>query len=449
MKKPFEPGMESAPPAVSRRAFFGLLAGAAAVLLLLAWAIFVLHPLPPRHLTLACGPEGSSYASYAKRYQKLLARQGIALKLTNTTGGLEDLKLLKDPKSGVDLGFADSGLAPVSETETAATDLVSLGTVSYEPIWFFTRRAATDRVLFDLNGRKISLGPWGSDSRYLMYEIFKRNRLKLSDYHFLDLSPSASASALLAGQIDAAVLVNSFASPVVRQLIQAPGIQVADFERADAYVALFPSLTKLTLPEGALSLKDNRPAKDLTLLATKTSLLARKDMNPALQYLVLEMLSQVHSRSGIFQKAGTFPASEELDFPLSQNAKSYYRSGRPFLERYLPFWLAVLLEQAALVLIPVLGLAYPLVRGLISLYGWSMRRKIFQIYAELHSLERQVDKLGRQAASAPLLQRFDQLQEKVSRVRVSSTYIPMLYSLKENLVFVRSRLEKAGKGRAG
>ncbi len=164
------------------------------------------------------------------------------------------------------------------------------------------------------------------------------------------------------GRIDAAVLVNSWASPVVRDLVKTPGIDLTSFARADAYVALFPSLTKRVLPAGVANLEKDLPPHDITLLATKASLVARGDLNPALQYLLLEMIAQVHSRSGIFQKAGEFPAAETLEIPLSPEARHYYKSGQPFLQRYLPFWLAALVEQVLLLLLPVLGLTYPLVR---------------------------------------------------------------------------------------
>jgi TRAP-type uncharacterized transport system substrate-binding protein len=422
---------------LSRRARTALIAGGALLIVAIVWALFILHPLPPRTLTLACGPQGSAFETYGKRYQAQLAKQGIRVRLLNTQGGVENLALLSKPGSGVDLGFVEGGLAQ----ETDEPDLVSLGTIGYAPIWFFSRHIATDRGLFALKGQRVSVGPEGSTSRAVIGELLKRNALDLTAFKELPMEPEASADALLHGRIDAMVLVNSMASPEVRTLLKTPGVDVANFSRADAYAAIFPSLTKRVLPAGVADLEHDRPDHDITLLATKVSLLARGDLHPALQYLVLEMISQVHARSGVFQKAGEFPAPETLEIPLSEEARHFYKSGRPFLQRYLPFWLAALVEQLVLLLIPVLGITYPLIKGLISLYGWGVQRRIFTLYGELHWLETRLDALGGAPAPPELVERMNALESRARRLKVSSTYIPMVYSLKDALGSVRERLD--------
>ena len=429
---------------LSRRSLYALIGGGVLLVAAIVVGLSVLHPLPPRTLTLACGPEGSAYQVFGKRYQALLAKQGIRLRLVSTQGGVENLALLAKPGSGVDLGFVEGGLA----AETDEPDLVSLGTIGYAPIWFFSRHIATDRGLFALKGRRVSVGPQGSESRAVVAELLKRNALDLTAFKELPMEPEASADALLAGRIDAMVLVNSMASPVVRRLLKAPGVDVASFSRADAYAAIFPSLTKRVLPAGVADLERDRPDHDVTLLATKVSLVARGDLHPALQYLVLEMISQVHARSGVFQKAGEFPAAESLEIPLSGEARHFYKSGRPFLQRYLPFWLAALVEQLVLLLIPVLGLTYPVIKGLISLYGWGVQRRIFSIYGELHWLESQLDRLGKREPVPPAWRdRMLHLEARARRLRVSAKYIPMVYSLKDTLATVGERMD--GHGRVG
>lgn len=410
------------------------------------WLCTLLHPLPPRTFTMATGPEGSAYETFGKRYKILLAKQGIELRLLPTAGAMENLAKLKDPKSGVQVGFVMSGLSE----ETDETDLLSLGTIGYEPMWFFSHKIMTDRGLYSLRGKRISVGPEGSDSRALMAELLKRNALDIgSHFQALGLPPEQTEDALVSGKIDAAVLVSSLASPVVRQLIKNPKIDLATFSRADAYVALFPSLTKLVYPAGAGDLERDLPPRDTTLLATKTSLVVRGDLHPALQYLLLEAASQIHTRHGVFQKAGEFPASETFDFPLSPDARHYYKSGRPFLQRYLPFWLAALVEQIVVLLIPIVGLMYPLGKGLASLYGWGMQRKIFLIYGELLWLETEIDKLGGRPPTEEILTRMKHLEARANRVRVSSNYIPMLYNLKETIAYVQSRLDKLGSQKPG
>ncbi len=426
-------------PLFSRKTLVSLLVIGSILLVSVVWLVNRLHPLPPHRITLATGPEGSSYAFYGKRYKILLAKEGIDVELKATNGGLDNLKLLRDPHSGVEAGFVEGGVA----TEADGQDLDSLGTIGYEPVWLFTHIPVTDKALFALKGKRVAVGPEGSDSRALVEELLKRSNLNLGFYQASSLEPEEATNQLLAGKVDAAILMMNWGNPLVRKLVDAPGIYLANFTRADAYVALFPSLYKKVLPAGVGDLETNRPAKDTTLLATKTSLIVRGNLHPALQYLLLEAASQIHSHAGVLAKAGEFPAAEALEIDLSPDARHYYKSGRPFLQRYMPFWLAALVEQLVVLIIPILGILYPLGKGLASLYGWGMQRKIYLIYGELHFLESEIDKLGKRAPTKEILDHMKRLEERANRVKVASNYMPMLYSLKETVAYVRSRLGKA------
>jgi len=411
------------------------------IIALMVWLLSMVHPLPSRTITMACGPEGSSYAVYGTRYQKLLSKEGIKLNLRTTAGGVENLALLNDPKSGVQVGFVEGGIP--RDTDLSKVD--SLGTLCYEPMWFFSRKTVTDQGLAFFHGKKISVGPVGSDSRAMVDRLLKRNALGLGTFQALELSPEESAQQLLQGKIDAMIIMSAWNSPVVKQLIAADGIQVANFSRADAYVALFPSISKVVVPMGAGDLIKNRPPQDTVLLAAKTSLIVREDLNPALQYSLLEAASKIHARAGVFQEAGEFPAAEAHEIDLSPSASHYYKSGQPFLQRYLPFWLAAMAEELVVLLIPVIGLMYPLWKGLTALYGWGMQRKIYVIYGGLSALEREIDKLGSQPPTEDILTRMKRLEEKTARIKVSTAYIPMLYSLKDTVRSVRARLDKQGR----
>jgi len=420
-----------------RKTLLWIAAGAALLLAAAISLVVFLNPMPPHSLTLATGPEGSSYATFGKRYKDMMAKQGVRVHLRVTTGGVENMALLRDPKSGVDLGFVDGGLTPDDDF----TGVVSLGTLGYEPIWVFSRQPLTDRGLSSLKGKRVAVGPEGCDERVLLAMLGKRKALDSSGFILLTQSAEESVDDLVRGRIDAAIVVNSFASPAVRKLANEPGLYTADFARADAYVARFSTLTKRVLPEGAVDLEHDRPSHPVTLLATKTSLIAKARLHPALKYLVLEMLAKVHGRPNIFQKAAEFPAAEEQETELAPEARHFYKSGQPVLQRYMPFWLAVLVEQVAMLLIPLVGLAYPTIKMLMWLYGWGMQRKIFLIYGELHWIEIQLGKLDGKPVSEHLLGRMAALEARTARVRVPAKFLPLLYSLKDDLGKVRARID--------
>ena len=200
-------------------------------------------------------------------------------------------------------------------------------------------------------------------------------------------TPRVAAEKLIAGEIDAAFIVAGWESSVVQSLLNAKGIEVESFQHADAFAAVYPFLNKLVLPEGVVDFLTNRPPENVVLLAPKASLAVRADLHPALQYLLLDAAVQIHSQPGIFHKAGQFPAAEAIDLPLSEEAQRFYKSGRPFLQGYLPFWIATLVEKIVVVLIPLAVFLYPAFKLLPRMYDWIMQQRIRRLYDEIRSIE--------------------------------------------------------------
>jgi hypothetical protein len=205
-------------------------------------------------------------------------------------------------------------------------------------------------------------------------------------------------------------------------------------------VALRPYLSKLVLPRGVADLPSDRPPEDVRLLAAKASLVVRDDLHPALQYLLLETASEVHGGPGVFNKAGEFPAAEPADLPLSEPARDYHNGGRPFLQRYMPFWLAALASRMLLVLIPVVGLLYPLFRLLPAVYGWGMQYRIYELYGELKMLEMEFNP-GSGGRPHALDERLRLLEYRADRMRVPLRFAPLLYNLKMHIGLVRESVQ--------
>ena len=214
-------------------------------------AIVALRPLPPRTLIMVTGPEGGAYYEFGKRYRELLARERIDLRLLPTAGSLENLSRLRDSQSKAEVGFLQGGIT----SEKESPDLESLGTVSYEPLWFFCRSVFLGKMkglhrMDSLRGRKISIGPEGSGTRALALVLLERNGIDRRFAELLPLTPQVAGEKLLRNEIDAALMVASWDSPVVQRLLADKNIDLATFPRADAYVALYPYLSKVTVPEG-------------------------------------------------------------------------------------------------------------------------------------------------------------------------------------------------------
>jgi TRAP-type uncharacterized transport system substrate-binding protein len=402
------------------------------------WAVIAaLRPMPPHTLTMATGPEGSAYHEFGKRYRDILAIKGVELRLVTTAGALENLAQLRDSRSNVDVGFLQSGTTSVKDSP----DLESLGTVFYEPAWFFIRDVYRGKGKESFRGKKISIGPEGSSTRELALKLLALNGIDQSFADLLPLTHQEAGERLIRGEIDVAVMLAPWDDPVVQRLLTANGIELFSYPRADAISALHPYLTKLVLPEGVADLAMNRPSSNVFLFAPKAHLVVRGELHTALQYLLLDAAEQIHSRPGIFHKAGQFPAAEPFDLPLSEEARQFYKSGKPFFQRHLPFWLAVLLDRLLILLIPVVGVLYPLVQILPALYDKAMRQRIYRLYGELMFLENELDTHRADENRDDLNAKLDQLEKKVNLLQLPATYANLLYTLRDHIILVRGLIK--------
>ena len=415
--------------------YWRYLAIAGLIVIFLGAGALVVETLPPRTIVMATGAEGGANHELGIRYREILAQAGVTLQLRPTVGGLENLALLRDPQSGVSVGFIQGG----TTNKKKSPNIDSLGTVFYEPLWLFYR-SEIGAGIQALRGRRMSIGPVGSGTRTLALELVKRLKLADSLGDLSDFTPQVAVEKLVAGDIELAFIVTAWDSPTVQRLMTAKGIELASFPRADAFVALYPFLNKLVLPAGVGDLAMNRPPADVTLLAAKASLAVRADLHPAIQYLLLKAAVQIHSKPGIFQKAAQFPAAEAIDLPLSDEAHSFYKTGRPFLQEHLPFWIATIVERALFVFVPLAAVLFPLFRFLPQIYDWIMRSRIMRLYDEMRSIESEVQAHGQGHDTDALIAKLDQLEERANALQLPRFYAIMLYTLRAHINLIRGRL---------
>lgn len=403
------------------------------------WAtITFLGPLPPRVVVMTTGPEGSPHHMFATRYQKILAREGIELRLVTSKGVVENLLRLRDPDSEVSVGFVLGG----TTNETESPELVSLGTVFHEPLWIFYRGPHPSQRPGGFKGWRVSIEPPGSGTRKLMQDLLDMFQISEGTVELLGLSPEQAAVELLRGRIDAAAMMTPWESTLVQQLLPLEQVDLLSFRRADAGVVLRPFLHKLVVPEGLGSLSKNRPPTDVVLIGPKTSLVARRNLHPAIQVLLLEAATEVHGGPGLFHELGEFPAPESVDLPLSPDARHFLKSGPPFLRRYLPFWMAIFVARTIVLLVPFIAILYPVVKATPKLYDWQIRRRISSLYGELRRIE--VDLAARTPAQPvkDLIDRLQALETRTTAARVPLAYAGSYYDLREHMQLVHDRLER-------
>ncbi|MDZ7651433.1 MAG: TAXI family TRAP transporter solute-binding subunit [Burkholderiaceae bacterium] len=423
--------------------------------LLLLWIAFkVLQPTPPKKVVLATGPEQGAYAEFGKRYAEELKRFGIDVELRTTAGAAENLKLLRDQSSGVDIAFMQGGASEALyriDEEGIGPPLVSLGNLFYEPVWVFYRDDAARRVLgarakgtpvlrslTELRGMRLNIGAEGSGAANLMNKLLHANRVEPADLTLSYLPPTPAVVALLGGEIDALAFVSAPEAPLVRMLVATPGIHLVNLSQAQAYARRFTFLSAVDLPRGVVDLAADVPPDTINLVAATSTLVARESLHPALVQLFVQAARRIHGETSWFGPTGQFPNADVTEYPLAKEADRFFRSGPPLLQRHLPFWLANLVDRMWVVLLSIIAVLIPLSRVVPPLYEFRIRSRVFRWYRRL----REIEEAGGAGAvpSAELLRELEALDARVERLSVPLSHADELYALRSHIVLVRRRL---------
>jgi NMT1-like family len=401
-------------------------------------ACWLLMSPPPNVITITAGPKESIFTMNAEKYAAILERNGVKLNILPSGGSLENLKRLSDPAFKVDIGFVQGGV-----TNTVVNDkLVSLGSTSYQPLLVFCRSEKPLTLLSELAGKRLAIGPEGSGTRSLALTLLEANGIKPGgSTTLLDLEGKEASRALLDGKVDAAFLMGESASrDVLRALLRTEGIHLLDFAQADAYTRKITYLNKLVMPRGGIEFGRDLPPRDVNLIGPTVEIIARPNLHPALSDLLLEAAREVHGHATLLQKQGEFPAPLEHDFRISEDASRFYKSGKSLLYRWLPFWLASLMNRIIVVFAPMVLVVIPGVRIIPRIYRWQVQRRIYRWYGELLVLERSLLAQMEQGRQQEMVQKLDQIEQAVNRMKVPASFADQFYGLRGHIVFVRSKL---------
>jgi len=397
-----------------------------------------LQPAPPSSIVMTAGTEGSAFRNNAEKYRKILARNGITLEILPSRGSVENLQRLSNPKVHVDIGFVQGGLP----AEMRSDNLVSLGNVFFEPLFVLYRNKVSIDRISQLAGRKLAVGVEGSGGHALTLAVLKENGIEPGGAtSLLPLAGEEALQAMEQGRVDAVFLAGDSAPPnAIRLLLHAPGVRLFDFVQADAYLRRLRFLSRIDLPMGVFDLGSNLPDHPITLVAPTVELIARSTLHPALSDLLIETAQEVHGHTSLLQHAGQFPSPVEHDFPISDDALRYYKSGKSFAYRHLPFWVASLADRLLVLLLPMVVLLVPATRLVPALYGWRIRSRIYRRYAQLMALERESQRLKDPEQARKIHERLDVIERAVIDLRLPASFAEEAYLLRQHIGFVRARL---------
>ena len=392
-------------------------------------------PAPPRKITMATGADGGAYQEYGRQFAAILVREGITVELRESAGSIDNLRSFQ-AENGVDLALVQGGLA-----SSADTDLVmALGSLYFEPLWVFARDESGIATISDLAGKRLAVGAEGSGTRPVILSLLGAHGVDEGTAELLGLSPLEIPDAFADSRLDAAFVIGAPESELVSALIAADGVRLLGLKHADAYVRLNPYMSKVTLPAGVLDLRGNKPENDVATVALTAMLVARRDLHPALVDLLLVAAADIHGSHSLLADRGTFPTPNYIDLPLSAEADRHFRHGSPFLMRYLPFWAATLVDRLWVMLLPLIGIAIPLIKLVPPAYQWRVRRRLLSLYSDLERLDPQFNPV---ANDDDLIKRLDTLAELDNRSLFTSVpreYKDDVYKLRRDIDLVRRQL---------
>lgn len=429
----------------SRTSFWAMY-GIALLIAILGFSVayhFVGAP-PPKSFRLAAGAKGGAYYEFARQYAAFMAKRGIRVEVVETAGSIENLRLLHDPASGVDVALVQGGVVGEQDAE----GLVGLGSVCYEPLWVFHRADTNVALLRDLKGCKLAVGPEGSGTRPLALKLLAANGIDAQNATLLPLGGTNAVAALLDGRVQALFTVASVEAESVRRLLKDSRLAPMSFVRANAYARRFRTLSAVRLPEGIVDLEHNVPQADVKLVSPAAMLVARDSFHPALVDLALQAAASVHASGDVFAEPGVFPSKLYLDLPLSRDAERYFKYGPPVLQRYLPFWVANTVDRIKVMLVPLLVLLLPLMKVVPPTFRWRFRNRIIRWYRELALIDERITRADT-AMLAELLAEIDRVEREVIRISVPLGFADQLYTLRSHIALVRERiLSRQEAGRA-
>ncbi|PHR28107.1 MAG: C4-dicarboxylate ABC transporter substrate-binding protein [Desulfotalea sp.] len=405
---------------------------------IIAVAYQFVQPAPPRVLTIATASAEGAYYSFAGEYKELLAKEKIDLKVVKTSGSVENIQLLQAGE--VDVAFVQGGVGKAEDFP----DLVGLASLYLEPLVIFVRRGIEIETFADFAGKRIAIGKEGSGTRQIVQQLLDDNKLDTQDaLEIVPLDGEEGAKALLAGDIDALFMVIRADADIVHELFLDNGVELVSLARAEAYSRLHKYLSHIVLVEGVLDMARNVPAKDYHLIAPAATLVATTHIHPALVDLLMQVITKVHDKASVLTVDQHYPSPENLDFPLSTEAQRFFKHGPPFLQRYLPFWAASLIDRLKFMILPLIALLIPLMKVLPPTYRWRIRSRIYRWYDELHDLDMQLKNDENIATLTEAITVVNAMEQEVREIEVPLSYSEELYNLRVHIDLLRSQFIRA------
>src|SRR3974390_2024302 len=339
-------------------------------------ALILSIPAPPSRVVMATAFKGASFEYYGRQYREIFARSHVELELRETAGAVENIKLLQDPNSDVQIAFVTGGLSDAKR----APGVLSLGTVYDQPFWIFYSANEQFDQFAQLKGKRIAVGPVGSATRHSAEQVLGRSGVNSETATFLPFAGEAADKALKDGQVDAVWIIGVPEATAVQSFLRNPGVRPMSFPMSEAFTRIFPDLTRMTLPQGTIDIERVIPSNDVQLIGTKSKVLIRSDLHPEIVQLLLQTMKEVHGGSDLFHRGGEYPNGSDSEYTVAPTALDFYKNGPSLMQRHLPLWVSIHVQRAIAVLVTAIAIGLPLLHFVPQGFNWMTRRRLLHWY---------------------------------------------------------------------
>ena len=435
-------------PKLTRKQLQLIALALALALVLAAWLISrFITPAPPRTISMTSGALDGAAHQFGLKYQSFLKANGVTLELQTSNGSVQNLERLN---AGTPVGFVQGGLGVLTldpSNTLEETPLHSLAVIGYEPLWIFTHSPELAKQLSQglgaIAGKKIAIGGQGSGTRKVALELLQLYGIDDKKATLSTEGGTKAADMLIAKELDAVLMIVAPQGAAVQKLLNHGGIQLVQIDHAEGLARRLPYLSLVTLKASSVSPERKLPPQDVTLLTTTANLVVRDDLHPALSYLLLEAAREIHQSPSLLNRPGDFPHPRATDFPLAEESQRYFKDGRPFLQRYLPFWLANFVQRLLLILVPLLAIAIPVLKAIPGLFNFKEKNRLYRRYAVLLEMEGSLRKrqLSKDQLHATELQ-LEQIEQDISKTKFTLEFADRVYTLRQHVDFVRGQIHK-------
>jgi len=413
---------------MTKKQIFLYLSGLA-ILIAIAITVVKLFLLPPSSIDIAAGPKGSYLYEIAQKYKVEFEKAGVQVNVMETSGTLENLEHVSHPDKMIEFGFLEGGAADRKDYPS----LESLGSIAYAPIWVFYRSDLGN--IYDINelkGKRIAIGGTSQGIHANALDLLNAVGINSSNSKLSNIGREEALKALHSNQIDAMFYSAPAEDPLVKILFNDARLKPLQWPDAEGIARNLREYHVLNLPFGAIDLANSMPAKDMKVLATTITVITKKDTHSALIYLMMGVMDDIHEAPSIMHAENEFPSDKDVDFPLSNDAEDYYKKGgKPFLQRYLPYWAASFLGKLLLILVPLLAIFYPLSQSYPAIQQWYYTHRVNRFYDQLVKIEKRLDDgADREIIKYDIQVLRAEIELLIKLEKIPSMYTNLLYDLR-------------------